>query len=215
MRHARDGRACLPRRSRWRNSDGLSGTASQRERRMGVGSSICAYVVGRDGRRVPVTIILWGSSALFHAPRPRVCDLASRVRGNTPMVTHLRPSVWPRRRGPPSLSVDRSYLEVIPTARVRHRSRRVTANARVAAPPPRGTGPGFCAVWFAARLARRARDETARYPAGRRGPAPCPAGGAAPPDRPARGPRATTAASRTPAAPPRAFAHAAGRRARL
>jgi hypothetical protein len=107
MRHARDGRACLPRRSRWRNSDGLSGTASQRERRMGVGSSICAYVVGRDGRRVPVTIILWGSSALFHAPRPRVCDLASRVRGNTPMVTHLRPSEWPRRRGPPSLSVDR------------------------------------------------------------------------------------------------------------
>jgi hypothetical protein len=91
MRHARDGRASLPRRSRWRNSDGLSGTASQRERRMGVGSSICAFVVGRDGERVPVTIMLKGSSVLFHAPRPRVCDLASRVRGNTPMASFRDP----------------------------------------------------------------------------------------------------------------------------
>ena len=145
MRHARDGRASLPRRSRWRNSDGLSGTASQRERRMGVGSSICAFVVGRDGERVPVTIMLKGSSVLFHAPRPRVCDLASRVRGNTPMVVP-RPCVSRR----PSLrgTVVRPHSH---TPRVR-----ASRPARVRS----------CAVW-SRRLARRAptnSDGTRRCP---------------------------------------------------
>lgn len=94
-----------------------------------------------------------------------------------------------------------TYLEVIPTARVRHRSRRVERlrNARVRRPRPAGRVPvRLCGVRIAAARAPRP-DETARYPAGRRGPAPCPAGGAAPPDRPARA--ATRRRSRRPSDP--------------
>ena len=138
MRHARDGRASLPRRSRWRNSDGLSGTASQRERRMGVGSSICAFVVGRDGERVPVTIMLKGSSVLFHAPRPRVCDLASRVRGNTPMASFRDP-----------VRVE-ATLTLCSVGTVVRRSSSYPAGTRVAP----GTGPVVCGVVAAARAPR-------------------------------------------------------------
>ena len=137
MRHARDGRASLPRRSRWRNSDGLSGTASQRE--------IGGWALGLLFALSSSDVMVKGSSVLFHAPRPRVCDLASRVRGNTPMVVP-RPCVSRR----PSLrgTVVRPHSH---TPRVR-----ASRPARVRS----------CAVW-SRRLARRAptnSDGTRRCP---------------------------------------------------
>ena len=106
--------------------------------------------------------------------------------------------------GPPQ-----SYLEVIPTARVRHRSRRVTANARVAAPAARHGSRSLCGV-VAARLARRAQTKRRATPPGagvprrarpaaRRRPTARPAGHARRPP-PAARPRRHLAPLRTPRA---------------